>query len=527
MSKTNVKRLKRNQLAKSSADEKSPEASKRPPLMIDNADLPAAAAELAERLAKSSNLFQRGSNLVKLVRAGSRLSTLPLNVHDVVNYCHQICKPAVRRVVGGEVVHEPVTLPERVARLYLNRQDAWGVSDLDGICRAPILSDDGAIRDARGYDSQTRYWCVGTETPAVPEKPSKQQAEQALKHLRGAFATFPFADSARPTKQLAGASIDLSKPPGLDESTYLTALMTAICRPSLPLTPGYIIRAAHLSGAGSGKGQLVRALARIAYDYSPKALTSSGDRVELDKRLTSALVDADPLIFLDNVNAETLRSNLLASTVTENPVAIRPFRENTKLVSITTNALIVVTGNALRVSEDLARRFLVVDLDAQCEDPEQRAFPPGFLSAIARNRQELLRAVLTIWRWGRRNRLMRGQPLGSFEQWAAWCRDPLLTLGCADPVHRIAAIKRDDPQRAQVIEFFAAWQELYGDRPIMVKELDLRLRQLADPHGRGSRQSLASFVANLAGTRAGGYAMVRNAPIGKWGTSTYTLQKTE
>lgn len=120
-----------------------------------------------------------------------------------------------------------------------------------------------------------------------------------------------------------------------------------------------------------------------------------------------------------------------------------------------------------------------------------------------------------------------GQPLGSFEQWASWCRDPLLTLGCADPVRRIADIKRDDPRRSQVVEFFTAWYHLYGDRPIKVRELDMRLRQLADPHGRASRQSLASFVANLAGTRAGGYAMVRNAPIGKWGTSTYTLTKTE
>jgi hypothetical protein len=31
--------------------------------------------------------------------------------------------------------------------------------------------------------------------------------------------------------------------------------------------------------------------------------------------------------------------------------------------------------------------------------------------------------------------------LGSFEQWAEWCRDPLLALGCRDSVERIDAVK--------------------------------------------------------------------------------------
>jgi hypothetical protein len=50
----------------------------------------------------------------------------------------------VQKIVRGEIVCEPVTLPERVAKLYLNRHDAWGVRHLDGVCRAPILSDDGS-----------------------------------------------------------------------------------------------------------------------------------------------------------------------------------------------------------------------------------------------------------------------------------------------------------------------------------------------------------------------------------------------
>ena len=35
--------------------------------------------------------------------------------------------------------------------------------------------------------------------------------------------------------------------------------------------------------------------------------------------------------------------------------------------------------------------------------------------------------------------------LGSFEDWAEWCRDPLLSVGCRDPIERIEMVKADDP----------------------------------------------------------------------------------
>ena len=119
------------------------------------------------------------------------------------------------------------------------------------------------------------------------------------------------------------------------------------------------------------------------------------------------------------------------------------------MVLLNSTAFIAVTGNGLTVTEDLARRFISCELDARCEDPESRPFTSGFLKDIERQRAELLAAVLTIWRWGRQNavRLTRGKPLGSYEMWAEWCRDPLLTLGCRDPVERIKSLKANDPRR--------------------------------------------------------------------------------
>src|SRR5262245_16456193 len=158
------------------------------------------------------------------------------------------------------------------------------------------------------------------------------------------------------------------------------------------------------------------------------------------------------------------------------------------MVSLNSTAFVAVTGNGLTVSEDLGRRFLLCELDARCEDPELRPFPDGFLKEIKQRRAELLTAALTIWRWGRQAKgLTRGKPLGSFEIWAEWCRDPLVALGCCDPVERIEALKANDPYRQRIAELFRTWWEHHGPNPVKANELATPVKTIADPQERGRR----------------------------------------
>jgi putative DNA primase/helicase len=66
------------------------------------------------------------------------------------------------------------------------------------------------------------------------------------------------------------------------------------------------------------------------------------------------------------------------------------------MVQLETRAVICVTGNAIDVSEDLARRFIIVGLDAKLESPELRRFEGRFLDTIRERRSELMSAALTI-----------------------------------------------------------------------------------------------------------------------------------
>jgi len=341
--------------------------------------------------------------------------------------------------------------------------------------------------------------------------------------LRRTIATFPFAD--RPVVGPGQPDIiDLSRPPRLDESVYLTAVLTAVARPSLTAAPGVLLRAPKYSGAGSGKGLLARALAAIAFGLVPRAFTAGGDRTELEKRLASMLFTGSPMVFLDNVNSATLNSALLAQVVTEEECGDRPLGTS-KLSALTKRALVVVTGNRLALAEDLTRRFLVVELDPRCENPENRRFSAGFLDGIKQQRGELLAAALTIWRWGRQNELEEGVPIGSFEQWASWVRDPLLALGCQDAILRNAEIKSDDPQRRSIVEFLLRWRSLYCDQRIKAADIDANLLRVADLAGR-SRQAAATFLANHVDVRIAGLCLVRTRH-GRWGAAEYAVIKTE
>jgi putative DNA primase/helicase len=402
-----------------------PKSSNKPELVVRRDDLTMTARALASIIATSDRIFDRGSP-VRVVAAGpDEFPTVEILTADrVVIEAHDLARPVE---LDSNSETSAKTLPDRVARYYLALGE-WGLPRLKGITCAPLLSSDGAIRAANGYDAQSGLLCSNIPAINVPARPSIDDARATLQ----SFRTFPFADA--PLTEGDPPTIDHSRPPGADESAFLAGLLTAICRASLTLAPGLAIVAPPLSGSGVGKGLLVRAISAIAFGISPRSFTTGSDVAELDKRLASALMEAAPVVFVDNINSTTLRSDLLASVLSEPNVDCRVLGVS-RMVRLNSSAFVAVTSNGLCLSEDLTRRFITCELDAKTEDPEGRPFAPGFLDAMSARRLKLQTAALTIWRWGRQNdaALRRGRPLGSYETWCCWVRDPLVGLGLRGP----------------------------------------------------------------------------------------------
>ena len=444
----------------------------------------------------------------------------------VVLEAHRACRPYALRKQKDAFIEVNSKLPRDCATMYLQWQGEWRLRPLNGIASAPLLHDDGTIHHAEGYDTETGVWCeaVPDLTGLLKERPTESDAKAALLLLRDTFKTFCFADAETVRDVGSGIEVvDTRKNPGKDESGFLVALLTAVCRPSLDLAPGVLLRGAQMSGAGTGKGLLSRCMCLIANGREPHAVTTGGDAVELEKRIVAELLAASPTLFLDNMNGVSFKSATLASAITERPARVRELGKSRNL-PINSAALVILTGNALSMSEDLVRRFIDIILDARTEDPEARAFVGDIRAEIKCRRAELLAACLTIWRWGRQaSHLKPGRALGSFGRWSMWCRDPLLALGCTDPAERVSEAKQRDPRRQVIGDLFVAWWQHHDTTPIAARDLHDSVRQLADPQGRG-RQYLSAALDKLASTRAAGFALTRQAPAGKWGCATYKLE---
>jgi hypothetical protein len=239
-----------------------------PELVVQDGDLPATAQILRDRLA-ASNLFFDVGVPVKVVRRGNdgRLVAMRLTLTVVVIEAHLFFLP-VKLGKVGERVH--VTLLDRVARMFLEMQGEWHFRPLAGITTAPILAADGTVRNVDGYDPSTCLLCSAIPALEMPDRPTLVEAQTALHLLRQTFRTFPFADACRHwDKDLSVDVVDISRPPGRDESAFLVGLLTAVCRPYISLAPGLLLRAASISGAGTGKGLLVRAICQIAFGIPP------------------------------------------------------------------------------------------------------------------------------------------------------------------------------------------------------------------------------------------------------------------
>jgi hypothetical protein len=371
-------------------------APEKPRLLVENWNPDLTVAALRDILADVNELYDRGIP-VRLAFDQTQKGTVAqvITPSALVLEAHRVCRPySIKK--GDEV---DVGLPYSIARMYLDWQGEWQLPPFNGVASAPLLQDDGTINSAQGYDVASGMWCEDVPNLAgrVSEFPTRDEAKAALRLIREIFKTFCFADAETLEDTSGVLIVDTDKAPGRDESSFLVALLTAVCRPSLHLAPGLLLRAPSLSGAGAGKGLLGRCICNIAFGRDPHAVTAGATAEELEKRIAAELMGGSPVLFLDNLNNVNFKSDLLASAITERPARVRLLGKS-QMVPLNATALVVLTGNGLSVSEDLVRRFLVVDFDPRTEDPEARRFKTDIRAEVRERRSELLAGLLTIWR---------------------------------------------------------------------------------------------------------------------------------
>ena len=204
----------------------------------------------------------------------------------------------------------------------------------------------------------------------------------------------------------------------------------------------------------------------------------------------------------------------------------KPLLGVSRLMRLNTSTFVAVTGNGLAIVEDLVRRFVEVRFDAHMESPETRRFDNDLLTEAKRDREAILADVLTVWRWGRlAPGIVAGRPAGSFEQWARHVRDPLLALGCCDPIERMSEAKRRDPSRMRVGLLFETWFRLHGSTWLKATDLDQEVLKLIDAEDQ-SRQNIVTRLQRFVDTRVGGLVLRQKVAEGRWTPNQYAVFET-
>jgi len=277
-------------------------------------------------------------------------------------------------------------------------------------------------------------------------------------------------------------------------------------------------------GAGTGKGKLVASvlapsLGSIGEGLGAPPATSE----EMQKLITSYLIEARDLIMFDNVDREVKYAPLQAALTTTRWTG-RVLGES-RSGSLEKRATWVLTGNALRFVYDLARRVLPINLDARTERPMDRTDFCHVLPTWAQGdgRSDLLWALCVLVR----NWIVAGQPpppptvraFGSFEHYRGVIGGILDVAGIEGFLGNIDQHAKGDRESDKREILFGGISEKCGtswfktsDVVAMVERSEEAI-SLFDDDGRPGNSintKVGNFLTSQVGAYAAGFRLARS-----------------
>lgn len=459
------------------------------PVIVVRSELMPMTDEAIAALARLPGVYQREGFLVDIVPSAeadgvSRISQIPASRLRELLSSVATCK---RRVKGENDSESFVSVPppKDLVSMVIDRRHWPALQALNGITRAPIVRIDGSVCTLPGYDAASQLFYEARCEVTLPKSPTRDDALAALARLRALVEDFPFA-----------------APRDCSESAWLAALLTIVCRSAVdgpvPLT---LIDA---SEKGSGKTLLADLLGAISQGQSLPRQTQPESREEWKKTMLTIALEAPPVILFDNVSSK-FGSDALDAFLTGTRYQDRLLSKN-ETVSPKTRTVFVVTANNPSFKQDTIRRSLHVRITPKEERPEQRATfkHPNILRHIRGNRGQYLGDVLTVLRAyfaaGRPPVEMR--TMGSYEEWSAVVRAPLIWLGLPDPAETQDELRESaDDDRAVFGEFLAAWVAFFGenqDEGVTVLKLLENLVDTGERHPK--REALRAALCALCDT---------------------------
>jgi hypothetical protein len=342
--------------------------------------------------------------------------------------------------------------PARHASILFDAQNFHHLPPLAGLARQPYFREtDGELIIHPGYDEKAQRFAVFDAKQFDIPDPTPEAAQAALALLEDLLTEFHFVADA-------------------DRAAALSAIFTAVVRPSLPNAPAFHVRAPVF---GSGKTYLCELIGAFAGPGGNAKVSYPTTTEEATKVILSLLLTSPAVIEFDDMDTDwiphgTIKRMLTADYITDRILGV------SKTATVSTRTLFLGSGNNVGPIRDLLRRVVTIHIDPRCATPATIAYNGSPVEKVRQRRGVYVSAVLTIiqaWR-------MAGSPRAEADSianfggaWSDYCRYPLMWLGHPDPASALLEQIRHDPDGDALSGLMTEWYAVFGSAPTTVRKL--------------------------------------------------------
>lgn len=302
-----------------------------------------------------------------------------------------------------------------IAQLYHSTHTIY--PRLRGLVTTPTFVKGGDLVTKPGFhDSGIYYYNTGElDVPAVSAVPTVEEIEEAKRLLiEEVFADFPLGGMSR--DEIVQEALDGEGIPAV--ANLMAMLLLMFCRDLIDgNSPGHLITK---PTPGTGASLLTDICSKLAHGDVTPALPLPSNKDEMEKTLLTVISDGCPVIYFDNIE-QSVDSGALASALTAPKFKGRRLGA-TQSITAEVRAVWILCGNNVRMTPELVRRLVMIDLDARMADPAGRKGwrHDDLGDYVLQNRGDLIWAALTlIQNWVAKG--MKGDSseiLNSYENWS-------------------------------------------------------------------------------------------------------------
>nr|WP_321464597.1 DNA-primase RepB domain-containing protein [uncultured Desulfobulbus sp.] len=342
--------------------------------------------------------------------------------------------------------------PTRHTSILYDSKHFQYLPPLAGVARQPYFREsDGGLVIEPGYDERSKMFGVFDPRQfSIPQELSFDAAQAALVLLEDLLVEFHFVSPA-------------------DKSAALSAIFTAVVRPTLPHAPAFHVKA---PSYGSGKSYLCELIGAFASPGSNAKVSYPKTSEEASKAILSLLLTNPAVIEFDDMDTDWIPHGIVLRTLTAENITDRILGYS-KTATVSTRTLFLGSGNNVGPVRDLLRRVLTIQVDPRSSTPATIQYQGTPVEQVRKERGKYVAAVLTIiqaWR-------QCGAPKTEVESivsfggaWSDYCRQPLLWLGCPDPASTLLEQVKHDPDADALGCLMFEWRHRFGSAPTTVRK---------------------------------------------------------